>query len=195
MFNELQNLKRALGAYIEATYHISHPSLVDLRRSILDEPGTISQRAYLESTPIYRGERCFSDLAIPQAARDFLSHLGTEAGGRLVFDDGGFEEVLLLLQVHRLAHPGEGVGGAVAGREPDALEPPIGDVLHVIAKASGIQAEDSLRETILGVGDLQLDGAPDLREYAVRELREKCPCASCRERRTAPAPPPTTRAS
>ena len=30
------------------------------------------------------------------------------------------------------------------------------------------------------------------REYAVRELREKCPCASCRERRTAPAPPPTT---
>lgn len=30
------------------------------------------------------------------------------------------------------------------------------------------------------------------REYAVRELREHCPCASCRERRTAPPPPPTT---
>lgn len=29
------------------------------------------------------------------------------------------------------------------------------------------------------------------REYAVRELREKCPCASCRERRNAPPPPPT----
>jgi DUF971 family protein len=30
-----------------------------------------------------------------------------------------------------------------------------------------------------------------VREYSVRELREKCPCATCRERRTAPPPPPT----
>jgi DUF971 family protein len=29
------------------------------------------------------------------------------------------------------------------------------------------------------------------REYSVRELREKCPCATCREQRTAPPPPPT----
>jgi DUF971 family protein len=27
------------------------------------------------------------------------------------------------------------------------------------------------------------------REYGVRELREQCPCATCRERRTAPPPP------
>jgi DUF971 family protein len=31
-----------------------------------------------------------------------------------------------------------------------------------------------------------------VRQYAVRELRDQCPCASCRERRTAPEPPPTT---
>jgi DUF971 family protein len=30
-----------------------------------------------------------------------------------------------------------------------------------------------------------------VREYAVRELRDKCPCATCREERNAP-PPPTT---
>jgi DUF971 family protein len=30
------------------------------------------------------------------------------------------------------------------------------------------------------------------REYSVRDLRENCPCASCRERRTSPPPPPTT---
>jgi DUF971 family protein len=29
------------------------------------------------------------------------------------------------------------------------------------------------------------------REYSVRELRDNCPCATCRERRTAPAAPPT----
>ena len=28
-----------------------------------------------------------------------------------------------------------------------------------------------------------------VRDYAVRELRDKCPCATCREKRTAPAPP------
>jgi DUF971 family protein len=30
-----------------------------------------------------------------------------------------------------------------------------------------------------------------VRQYAVRELRDKCPCATCRERRTAPPPPAT----
>jgi DUF971 family protein len=30
-----------------------------------------------------------------------------------------------------------------------------------------------------------------IREYAVRELRERCPCATCREKRRAPPPPPT----
>jgi ATP-dependent helicase YprA (DUF1998 family) len=86
MFRELANLHRALSAYIEATYHISNPRLVDLRRSILDQSGTISQRAYIESTPIYQGDKKFADLAIPQEARDFLTYIGTKAGGRLVFD-------------------------------------------------------------------------------------------------------------
>ena len=31
-----------------------------------------------------------------------------------------------------------------------------------------------------------------VREYAVSELREKCPCATCREKRSAPPPPVTT---
>jgi DUF971 family protein len=38
-------------------------------------------------------------------------------------------------------------------------------------------------------GDLRIawtDG--QVREYAVRELRDKCPCATCREKRNAPPP-------
>jgi DUF971 family protein len=43
------------------------------------------------------------------------------------------------------------------------------------------------------VGDTALrihwsDG--QVREYTVRELREKCPCATCREKRSAPPPSP-----
>jgi DUF971 family protein len=30
-----------------------------------------------------------------------------------------------------------------------------------------------------------------VREYTVRELRDKCPCATCREQRSAPPPPMT----
>jgi DUF971 family protein len=30
-----------------------------------------------------------------------------------------------------------------------------------------------------------------VREYSVRELRDKCPCATCREKRNAPPPPAT----
>jgi DUF971 family protein len=30
-----------------------------------------------------------------------------------------------------------------------------------------------------------------VREYSVRELRDKCPCATCREQRAAPPPPIT----
>ncbi len=39
---------------------------------------------------------------------------------------------------------------------------------------------------------LQIDWSDgQVRQYTVRELREKCPCASCREKRRAPPPPPT----
>ena len=45
---------------------------------------------------------------------------------------------------------------------------------------------------LLTDGKLQItwsDG--QVREYAVRELRDKCPCATCREQRSAPPPPMT----
>jgi DUF971 family protein len=39
---------------------------------------------------------------------------------------------------------------------------------------------------------LQIDWSDgQVRQYTVRELREKCPCATCREKRRAPPPPPT----
>lgn len=31
----------------------------------------------------------------------------------------------------------------------------------------------------------------EVRDYRARELRDACPCATCREKKKAPAPPPT----
>jgi DUF971 family protein len=42
-------------------------------------------------------------------------------------------------------------------------------------------------------GRLQIDWSDgSVRLYRVRELREGCPCAGCREKRNAPPPPPPT---
>jgi DUF971 family protein len=41
-------------------------------------------------------------------------------------------------------------------------------------------------------GQLRIEWSDgQVREYSVRELRDKCPCATCREQRSAPPPPVT----
>jgi ATP-dependent helicase YprA (DUF1998 family) len=55
-------LRLALRDYIEATYHIGDPKLVAQRQMLLDQPGVIFQRPYLESTPRYKTEQKFADI-------------------------------------------------------------------------------------------------------------------------------------
>ena len=69
----IQQLHRALRDYIEATYHVSHPMLVEQRRRLLEEPGVIHQRPYLESTPRYRTGAAFRDLGLHPAALELFS--------------------------------------------------------------------------------------------------------------------------
>jgi hypothetical protein len=49
----IDELKKSLREYIEATYHISDPRLVNQRRAVLETLGVIHQRPFLESTPRY----------------------------------------------------------------------------------------------------------------------------------------------
>jgi ATP-dependent helicase YprA (DUF1998 family) len=62
-------IRSALQDYIEATYHIGHPSLVAQRRALLEEEGTIFRPPYLESTPRYTMGRRFAELDLPDAAK------------------------------------------------------------------------------------------------------------------------------
>lgn len=70
-----EEIRTALKDYIEATYHISHPTVVAQRRQLLDEPGVISQEPFLESTPRYELGGRFASLGIPRAARDLLTRM------------------------------------------------------------------------------------------------------------------------
>src|SRR5690606_37944813 len=56
---------------------------------------------------------------------------------------------------------GKGVGRAVLGREADALEAAVGDVLGVLAKHRRCEAHQSGGQHFLSVGGFQLDGVVD----------------------------------
>ena len=70
-----EEIRTALKDYIEAAYHISHPTVVTQRRQLLDNPGVISQEPFLESTPRYQlGDR-FASLQIPRTAKKLLTQM------------------------------------------------------------------------------------------------------------------------
>jgi ATP-dependent helicase YprA (DUF1998 family) len=83
-----QQLHRALRDYIEATYHVSHPTLVAQRRALLDESGVIHQRPYLESTPRYKSGPPFRDLGLDPAALEVFTAVSQRDGelGVLIHD-------------------------------------------------------------------------------------------------------------
>ena len=78
-------MRGALASYIEATYHLSDPKVVDLRRSLL-EKGGVAQTPYIESTPAYVGDRAFASLEIDPKVRDFLTAMAGKESDRLLFD-------------------------------------------------------------------------------------------------------------
>ncbi|MES2210080.1 MAG: DEAD/DEAH box helicase [Chloroflexota bacterium] len=67
-----ESLHRALGDFIEASYHIGDERLVEDRRDLLRRQGVISQAPYVESTPRYRAGPRYEELGLPQAAADIL---------------------------------------------------------------------------------------------------------------------------
>jgi Lhr-like helicase len=73
-------IRQSLRDYIEATYHVSHPSLVAQRRQLLEQPGVIHQRPYLESTPRYKTGERFSDMALGDSVRDVFLKLSSQEG-------------------------------------------------------------------------------------------------------------------
>ena len=85
----IQQLHRALSEYIEATYHISAPSLIRRRKELLSQRGLIHQIPYLESTPRYKtGEQLAKMKGLPAAALEAFLAVSKKDGDRpqLVYD-------------------------------------------------------------------------------------------------------------
>jgi ATP-dependent helicase YprA (DUF1998 family) len=81
----IDELRRSLTEYLEATYHIGHPRIVKQRRELLEETGGIFQIPYLESTPRYvTGPRYEDMTTLPAAARQALMELASPDNGKPV---------------------------------------------------------------------------------------------------------------
>ena len=88
----VQQLQGSLRDYIEATYHISDPTLVSQRQQILQTPGVIHQHPYLESTPRYRSGLPFKDLGLDAAALEIFSEVSrVEEGQNLLIHDPPYQ--------------------------------------------------------------------------------------------------------
>ena len=75
-------LHGALRDYIEATYHISSPALIDQRRRLLDRTGVIHQIPYIESTPRYQNGEPFAAIkGLPAAALEAYRTLSVASHG------------------------------------------------------------------------------------------------------------------
>ncbi|MDL9947325.1 DUF1998 domain-containing protein [Gordonia sp. ABSL11-1] len=84
----ISEIRTALRDYIEATYHIGHPSLIRQRQVLLDSLGNTYQAPFLESTPRYTAGQRFADLGLDAAVHDLFGVLTSTAGDvkPLVFD-------------------------------------------------------------------------------------------------------------
>ena len=84
----ISEIRKALREYIEATYHVGHPSLIRQRQRLLDEQGNCFQAPFLESTPRYTPGKQFADLELDPAAHELFRALTSRDGGKapLVFD-------------------------------------------------------------------------------------------------------------
>lgn len=76
--NEIaQRIHGRLQRYLEAQYHIKDSSVIEERKHLLEEAGTISQRPYVEVTPTYAAGRDFSELDVPKVIADLLEELSS----------------------------------------------------------------------------------------------------------------------
>jgi ATP-dependent helicase YprA (DUF1998 family) len=82
-------LKESLIEYIEATYHIAEPLILDQRRQLLDQLGVVHQAPYLESTPRYQTGDKFREIEglHPAALKAFNTLSKPNAKGRILLYD------------------------------------------------------------------------------------------------------------
>lgn len=147
-----QQLHGALRDYIEATYHISHPLLVAQRRELLDLPGVIHQRPFLESTPRYKAGLRFRDLGLDAATLEVLAAASSaQDGSERLIHDPPYQHQALATQLSLVgARSLVVMTGTGSGKTECFLLPILGKLAREAQKpGSGFGASAAVRALVL----------------------------------------------
>jgi ATP-dependent helicase YprA (DUF1998 family) len=84
----ITDVQAALREYIEATYHVGHPAVIEQRRVLLEQEGVLFRAPFIESTPRYTTDRRFAELGLDATVQKLFLALTTSGGGmsQLLYD-------------------------------------------------------------------------------------------------------------
>lgn len=84
----INEIQAALRDYIEATYHVGHPTIIEQRRQLLTTEGVLFKAPYIESTPRYQTNRSFGELELEPEVHTLFRLLTQKMGDvdRLLYD-------------------------------------------------------------------------------------------------------------
>jgi ATP-dependent helicase YprA (DUF1998 family) len=145
-------IQDSLKDYIEATYHIGHPFIVNQRRKLLETQGLIFQEPYLECTQAYENGSSYADLGLPSAATEIFS-LVTSGDGinpRLIFDPPREHQAKAIQATLRDAKSLVVMTGTGSGKTECFLLPILGKLAREAKEKSGsFKDSAALRALIL----------------------------------------------
>lgn len=144
-------IRGALRDYIEATYHVGHPSLVRQRQLLLDERGNTFQTPFIESTPRYTPGRNFADLDLDDAVLAMFARLTESADGRrpLVFDPPYTHQATALEATGRHNRSLVVTTGTGSGKTETFLLPMLAKLADEAANRPGSFATPGVRALVL----------------------------------------------
>lgn len=147
----IDEIRTALREYIEATYHIGHPSLIRQRQLLLDEEGNTYRAPFLESTPRYTPGKHFADLDVAPAAMELLSVLSSSADGvkPLIFDPPYTHQATALEAIVRDGRSLVVTTGTGSGKTETFLLPMIAKLAEEAAQRPGSFAAPAVRALVL----------------------------------------------
>ena len=147
----IEEIRASLRDYIEATYHVGHPSVIEQRRQLLESEGVIYREPFIESTPRYRTDRKFADLDLDPAVHLLLGNLTQKSGElpSLLFDPPYTHQAEAL---EAAARDGSSLAistGTGSGKTESFLLPMLAKLAEEAAKSPTSFATPALRAMVL----------------------------------------------
>ena len=144
-------IQAALRDYIEATYHIGHPTVIEQRRRLLETEGVLFREPYIESTPRYRAGRKFADLELDAAVESLFTSLTQRDGDLkpLLYDPPYTHQAEALQLASRDGASLAVTTGTGSGKTESFLLPMVAKLAIEAAHNAGSFASPAVRAMIL----------------------------------------------